>query len=736
MLVGRSGLSPIMVGRAAELDRLTGMIGAGRVPSVALVAGEAGIGKTRLIQELIARVPPGTIVLAGQADPGTVGRPMELVLDAVDGPAGETHGELVGVIRDAGRPSDERVSGAVELVRRLTAGATSLVVFEDLHWADSESVSVFERLAEPDLGRLLLVGTYRPDALSRRHPASELLPRMERRHSVTHIHLDRLSPPDVSLMLGAVYSEMPSFRLVEALHTRTGGNPFFLEELIATSGDGAHDLDSMPLPWTVAELVRAQVDDLHPDERRIVTAASVLGRRVSFDLLATVTDTTEPELIELLRSIVDHGLMVESDPDVFSFHHEIAREAVETGLLGRERRRLHEAAFEALHRSGSRDHVALARHARGAGRYEKMIEEARLGAHESISLGSTYQALQLAELGLTEAEDDLDLVSIATRAAWLAGLLDEALEYGDRWLTLAREADDVTEEAAALALRMRIAWEHGDPEATAVFTNALIDVVDRLPTDEARARAMAFVAQSYMLRDEVDNTCEWADKAYALADDHGLVAVRIAAMVEKGSALLERAENEEEARKLLEQAIAAAERTGEHVLAARALNNLVWHARRWVDFDEIRHLIERMRRHAEAAGFDSLAGSAKVETLAHVATIEGDLAGAIALLDRGRSNDPGRGAWTKGRYLSIVRAGLAIEAGELDDAARFTLEAMPPTDRTAMAITGLELNLAARRGDVAVARERLAELVELVTARATPCPTRCTISCPPGSRRE
>jgi DNA-binding NarL/FixJ family response regulator len=714
MLVGRSGLSPVMVGRTAELDRLTSMLGASAVPTVALIAGEAGIGKTRLIQELIARAPAGAVVLAGQADPGTVGRPMELFLDAVEAASTDDHDDLLAVVRDVGRPSEERVSAAVDLVGRLTHGTIGLVVFEDLHWADSESVSVFERLAEPDAGRLLLVGTYRPDALSRRHPASELLPRLERRHSVIHIHLGRLSQADVSLMLSAVYGAIPSFRLVEALHTRTGGNPFFLEELIATAGDRPDDLDSMPLPWTVAELVRAQVDDLKPDERRIVTAASVLGRRVSFDLLATVTDTHEPELIELLRSIVDRGLMVESDPDVFSFHHEIAREAIESGLLGRERRRLHEAAFEALHRSGSRDHVALARHARGAGRYDDMVEEARLGAHDSCALGSTYQALQLAELGLTEAEDDVDLLSLATRAAWLAGLLDDAFEYGERWLAQARAADDVNEEAAALALRMRIAWENGDRDASRSFADALIDVIDRLPTDESRARAMAVVAQSYMLREELDKTCEWADKAYALADDHNLDGIRIAALVEKGSVMLDRAETEPEGRALLERAIAEAERTGAHLLAARGLHNLIWHARQWADFDEVRALIERMRRHAEAAGFDSLAVGAKVETLAHLASIEGDLDAAIDLIDRSRRSHLGQSAWTKGRWLAIARAGLAIEAGELDDAARLAKDTGPSSDRTAMAIVGLDFNLAARRGDLTTTRAKLAELIDLI----------------------
>ena len=143
-------------------------------------------------------------------------------------------------------------------------------------------------------------------------------------------------------------------------------------------------------------------------------------------------------LIEHLRIAVDAGLIVEADADVFSFHHDLAREAIEGGLLGRERRRLHEAALDAMRAEGSHDHVALTHHAQGAGRYDEMVAEARLGAEASLRLGSTYQALQLAETGLCEADDDLDLRALATEAAAMVGLLDDAAEHGDRWLAHAR----------------------------------------------------------------------------------------------------------------------------------------------------------------------------------------------------------------------------------------------------------------------------------------------------------
>src|SRR6478736_9604226 len=192
MLVGRPGLSPVMVGRAAEIERLGRLLEGGPAPAIALVGGEAGVGKTRLVRELIARLPEGTAVHAGQADPGSLGRPFELLLDALDVGRASTD-ERIAVLADRDLATEERLRIAAEVVRDLTSRTPSVLVFDDLHWADSESVALFERLAEPGSGPRLLVGTYRPDALHRRPPTAELVPRLERRHAVTHVHLERLS---------------------------------------------------------------------------------------------------------------------------------------------------------------------------------------------------------------------------------------------------------------------------------------------------------------------------------------------------------------------------------------------------------------------------------------------------------------------------------------------------------------------------------------------------------------
>jgi predicted ATPase len=228
------------------------------------------------------------------------------------------------------------------------------MVFDDLHWADSESLALFERLAEPGSGLQLLIGTYRPDAIDRSNPAADLLPRLERRRAITHIQLDRLSATDVNAFIIAVYGRAPASRVSETLHARTGGNPFFLEELLAAADETDPDqLCAQPLPWNLGELMRAQLDDLDTHERRLLEAAAVLGRRVSFDLLAAVTGDDEDELIGVLRSLIRRGLLIEAEDDVFTFRHALVREAIATDLLGREKRRLHEAALMALQKEHS-----------------------------------------------------------------------------------------------------------------------------------------------------------------------------------------------------------------------------------------------------------------------------------------------------------------------------------------------------------------------------------------------
>src|SRR3954447_26911534 len=411
-----------MIGRADELRRLVQLVAAPRT-GVAMLAGEPGIGKTRLVQELFSAVPPETTVLVGQAEPGSLGRPFELLLSALDGRAevAVELADLVAVLTDAARTQVERLRAGLQILHRLTLPGPSLIVFEDLHWADSESIALFERIADLQGDRVLL-GTYRPAEVMRRNPVAALLDGLERRHDVYHVRLERLGLADTSALLAAATGRPPPYRAAVTRHNRPGGNPFCLEELLRTGTD-LEKLSDEPLPWSLAETLRRQVEHLEPEYQRLVEAAAMLGYRIPFDLLAAVTGKGEDELIRALRELVAQGVLVESGVDEFAFRHALVREAVGERLLGRERRRLHEAALDALLAAGDADWAMVTKHAWGAGRYDDMLAAARLGSATYLATGSALQALQLAEMGLEERAEDTDLLATAARAAWLAGLL-------------------------------------------------------------------------------------------------------------------------------------------------------------------------------------------------------------------------------------------------------------------------------------------------------------------------
>jgi DNA-binding NarL/FixJ family response regulator len=630
-----------------------------------------------------------------------------VLLDAIDGRP-EVDEEQLAALTDPQRSPFERLHIGLAVLADLIGDSPAVIVFEDLHWADSESAALFERIAD-QRGPRLLIGTYRPDEVTRRQPVAGLLARMERRHAVVHVRLDRLTPSQTAALLAAATGAPAPLRAATALHHRTGGNPFFLEELLrALPGYAVEALVEQPLPWSLADVLRQQVDDLDPVSHRIVEAATVLGHRILFDLLAGVTGAGEDDLIAVLRDLVTRGVLVESGEDEFAFRHALVREAIADQMLGRQRRRLHEAALEVLLRGGGSDPAMVAHHARGAGRYDDMVAAARRGTALYLSIGSAYQALQLAEMGLDEVPDDTELLAAAARAAWLATLLDDALRYGRRWRDL---ASTTTERAESLYLLVRIAWESREAAEMSALTQHIETLIAQLPPGADQARAMTAIAQSAYLQDDLDAALHWSDRALALADEFDLPAVRLAALLEKGSTLTERPPTAAEGREILSALVDEAEKAGEWVLAARALNNLV-HGEPPTSPAEHAETLERMRVDAERAGFESLAVATYFQGRARLALRAGDLPAAIAALEEGREQDRGylrRGRWAE--YHGVFLAGLCLEAGELDRVEELIADLaalptnLPPT------IPGLAFHLACRRHDLTAAESALDQLI-------------------------
>ncbi|MEV4534790.1 AAA family ATPase [Asanoa sp. NPDC049518] len=695
MRTTRGGASPVMIGRDRELRQLRKLVAARR-SGVAMIAGEPGVGKTRLVRELLSTLDADTVVLVGQAEPGSLSRPYEVLMDALDGRDG-VDPVLLGELGDSARSPVERLHSGVRLVTELIAGRPAVIVFEDLHWADSESAALFERIADLE-GPLVLIGSFRPAEVTGRDPVTALLARLGRRHALTRLDLHPFDEADTATLLAAVTGRPAPPRAVAALHQRTGGNPFFLEELLrGHEGDDLEAVYEQPLPWSLAEVLRRQVDDLEPEQRRIVEAASVLGHRVHFDLLAAVTGAGEDELIRALGALVARDVLVETGDDEFSFRHALLREAIAGHLIGRQRRRLHEAALEALLADTEgrlpHDPAMLAHHAQAAGRYDDMLAAARRGVALYLSIGSAYQALELAEMGLAEDAEDPSLLAGAARAAWLAGLLPDAIGYARRWRDRARSATDRND---ALYLMIRLAWEADEVAEMDELTHEVELLIAELPPGADQALAMTAVAQSSMLRDETAEAIAWADRALALASELDLPRVRLAALVEKGLAMTEWPSTAAEGQAILAGLVDEAEKAGEWVLAARALNELVQGVPPNSPAEHA-ELLERMRVDAERAGFESLAVAAYYQGQARIAVREGDLGRAIAALEQGRERDRSylrRGRWAD--YHAVFLAGLYLESGAHDGVATIieSLRSGPTVEP--LTVPGLAFHLACR----------------------------------------
>jgi predicted ATPase len=233
----------------------------------------------------------------------------------------------------------------VGVVQRLAATVPLLWVLEDLHWADRSTRDLLAYLATAlRSGRVLLVLTFRSDELDRRHPLRRLLGELGRNRRVVRLELPRFSRAELTQQVAGLLGADPSARLVDDLYARSGGNPFFAEELVLAGGDPG------VLPPNLQEVLLARVVRLGDRTQQLLRVAAAAGPGVTQPLLAAVAGLDDQQLLAGLREAVDQQLLV-PDPaggEGYVFRHALVAEAVHAELLAGERVRLHTALAAAL----------------------------------------------------------------------------------------------------------------------------------------------------------------------------------------------------------------------------------------------------------------------------------------------------------------------------------------------------------------------------------------------------
>ncbi|AXK37452.1 LuxR family transcriptional regulator [Streptomyces armeniacus] len=376
----RTAVSPVFVGRTEELAALTDGLAraAAGEPQAVLVGGEAGVGKTRLLEEFLsaARDAGAVTALGGCLELGADGLPFAPFATALRSlhrtlggaalsaaiPGREA--ELARLLPDlaprdapelpAFREAYDEGNGRVrlfeltaQLLERLAADRTLVLAIEDLHWADRSTRELLGYLYRSvQSSRLVLLATYRADDIHRRHPLRPFLAEHERLRTVRRIELPRLSRGEVRAQMAGIQGvDEPDAGLVDSVFERSEGNPFFVEELTETCATcGISD--------TLRDLLLVRVEALPETAQHVVRVAAQGGSKVEHALLATVCELPETELLDALRAAVGANVLVPAEdvgPDGgYRFRHALLREAVSDDLLPGEGARLSRRYAQAL----------------------------------------------------------------------------------------------------------------------------------------------------------------------------------------------------------------------------------------------------------------------------------------------------------------------------------------------------------------------------------------------------
>jgi class 3 adenylate cyclase len=530
--------SPVLVGRQDELSQLEDALlsanrGNGRF---VLVAGEAGIGKTRLATELTRRARKlGCGVLWGSCSEVELSLPYLPFVEAIGNQLGEhdlddlradlgpTSAELAQLFPQLGDGSPPAPGGdpaqaklrmfesVVTLLESWARERGLLLVLDDVHWADSSTRHLLDYVARRLVrSRVMLLATYRSDELDRRHPLTRSVQVWQRAGLAETVPVEAMTPEQVAETIAAILdAEDVSAELAALVHARSEGNPFVLEELlrealdrreIVRSGTGweQRPLDELRMPETVREAILLRLGRLDPMHVEVLRTAAVLGRSFEYGLLVDVSEADETTVLAALEAAVAQQLLEEDEEarDRYSWRHALTQEAIAVDTVLPKRLAIHSRAADALRATGG-SAMAVAGHLLEAGRGNEAVEAGFQAAEEAERSVAFREATELLERVLPHVSDP--------------------------------------RERARLLLRMgRLRWYNGEPAAAEQLLGEAVEQLVELGLPVEAAQARAYLGRSLWELDKTDDAMEQFEHAREALEPEGpsadlaLVHLRIA----------------------------------------------------------------------------------------------------------------------------------------------------------------------------------------------------------------
>jgi DNA-binding CsgD family transcriptional regulator len=543
--------SPLLVGRdelLALAERRIADATAGR-GTLLMFAGEAGVGKTRLLRATLrsARLA-GFRVEGGSLAPSDRLVPLASILDLARSLSPEQFGSLGADIlsTQGGKGADSLASRRI-LVREIADGiieaidSPTVLAFEDLQWADELSLEVIGELARHGGTRpLLLLATYRLDELPAGSIHREWRSRLITQRLAEEVRLERLGPAETALVTTLILGTgLPAPREVaDAVYERTNGIPLHIEELLAALGDeilaDARSIRDASVPDTIEDAVLARAQRLSEEARAVVRAGAVIGRCFAPEVLAGVMNRPVGELDRPLQELVDHSILYPFefvDQGYYDFRHQLLRDALYQSVPTAELRRLHARAGEFGAKLVGANEVHASVHFERAGLRAQAFRAALAGARAAASMSSRRESFELFRRAIGNMPEDL-------------APAEQGTIHEEHWLA-AFAVDDVRaiEDAARQARRSFEAAGDGLGAANALV--ALISVARRDVRPRSEREQLISQAES-----ELQALPATPERAAVLADvrfQQAMLEIDAGRLAE-GSAVLE------DARRLLHEA--------------------------------------------------------------------------------------------------------------------------------------------------------------------------------------
>ncbi|MGH1470316.1 MAG: helix-turn-helix transcriptional regulator [Cellvibrionaceae bacterium] len=537
--------------------------------SVALISGEAGIGKTSLLTALRSKRGLEQPILWGASDALFTPRPL--------GPLHDMASSLTPKIRSLLAEGSKPATLYSLLIQEIETSANGTVfIFEDSHWADYATLDLLKYLGRRiSMLPALIIISFRDDEVINDHPLTRVLGELPSSHT-QRIDLLPFSKEAIETL------GIPTGYSLEELYNVTGGNPFFVTELLS-----CHHNPEAIIPASIKDAVGSRLSRLSLDERNLLETISVIPGSIPINLLKTLAGEAGDTLA---MACVGRNILVQEVNGSLRFRHELSRLATLARISSTKQKILHAKVLKALLKRRKKEDAystldRLVHHAAGAFDSAQVLEIAPIAAKTAASLGAHSESaahLATALRFVNDAEPEL-AAQLYENWAYEAGLAlridDEVLEARRHAISLWRALKRPEKVGENLRWLSRLHWYRGEASQATHYADEAIRVLESTPTSAEHGMAYSLRSQFHMLNDRMEEAIFWGEKALSLAEEYDNVDVKIHALNNVGTSKIFR--NNAEGIAELEESLSLALEEGLHEHAARVYTNLAEYA---VDF--------------------------------------------------------------------------------------------------------------------------------------------------------